>query len=99
MTEKELNLFQFTAIHMAELCARSPEIVWSEMVQLHPLSAPSHHVPNDILGDSLTPRRPMSAHRAEDSARGYLRQLSPSIDCLLDPSGHGNGSDVTAFAN
>jgi len=30
----------------------------------------------------------MAAHRAEDSARRYLRQISPSIDCLLDPSRH-----------
>ena len=32
MTKEELNLFQFLAIHMTELCAGSPEIVWSEMV-------------------------------------------------------------------
>jgi len=99
MAEKELNLFQFPAIDMAEFCAGSPKIVWSEMVQLHPLSAPSNDVPNDILGDSLTPRRPMAAHRAENSARRYLRQISPSIDCLLDPSRHRNRTDMTAFAN
>jgi hypothetical protein len=90
MAGKELNLFQFPAIDMAEFCAGSPKIVWSEMVQLHPLSAPSNDVPNDILGDSLTPRRPMAAHRAENSARRYLRQISPSIDCLLDPRRHRN---------
>jgi len=99
MAEKELNLFQFPAIDMAEFCAGSPKIVWSEMVQLHPLSAPSNDVPNDILGDPLTPRRPMAAHRAANSARRYLRQISPSIDCLLDPSRHRNRTDMTAFAN
>jgi hypothetical protein len=66
MAEKELNLFQFPAMDMAEFCAGSPKIVWSEMVQLHPLSAPSNDVPNDILGDPLTPRRPMAAHRAKN---------------------------------
>jgi hypothetical protein len=69
MAEKELNLLQFPAIDMAEFCACWPKIVWSEMVQLHPLSAPSDHLPNDILGDPLTPRRPMAAHRAKYSAR------------------------------
>ena len=38
-------------------------------------------------------------HRAEDPARRYLRQVSPSIACLLDPSGHRNRTDMTAFAN
>ena len=71
MTKEELNLFQFPAIDMAEFCAGLPEIVWSEMVQLNPLSAPSNDIPNDILGDPLTPRRPMAPHRTEDSARDY----------------------------
>jgi hypothetical protein len=31
--------------------------------------------------------------------RRYLRQISPSIDCLLNPSWHRNGTDMTAFAN
>ena len=69
------------------------------MVQRHPLSTPSNDVPNDILGDPFTPRRPVPANRAEDSARPYLRQISPSIDCLLDPSRHRNRTDMTAFAN
>jgi hypothetical protein len=42
MAEKELNLFQFPAIDIAEFCAGAPEIVWSEMVQRHPISTPSN---------------------------------------------------------
>ena len=41
----------------------------------------------------------MAAHRAENSARRYLLQISPSIDCLLGPSRHRNRTDMTAFAN
>jgi hypothetical protein len=41
----------------------------------------------------------MAAHGAENPARRYLRQISPSIDCLLNPSWHRNGTDMTAFAN
>jgi hypothetical protein len=99
VAEKELNLFQFPAIDMAEFCAGSSKIAWSEMVQLHSLSAHSNDVPNDSLGDPLTLRRPMAAHRAENSPRRYLRQFSPSIDCLLDPNRHRNRTDMTAFAN
>ena len=89
MSKKELNLLQLTAIQMTQLGARPTKIMWCEIVQLHPLSAPSNHVPDDILRDSLTPRRPMSANSAEDSARGHLRRLSPSVDCILDPGGTG----------
>jgi hypothetical protein len=99
MAEKELNLFQFPAIDMAEFCGGSPKIVGSKMVQLHPLTAPSNDVPNNILGDPLTPRRSMAAHRTENPARRYICQISPSIDCLLDPSRHRNRTDMTAFAN
>ncbi|HXS78278.1 MAG TPA: hypothetical protein VN753_19020 [Terracidiphilus sp.] len=72
MTEEELNLLQLAAIHMAELGACSAKIVWCEMVWPNPLSDPSHHVPNDLLRDSLTPRRPVSADGAEDLARCHL---------------------------
>src|SRR3974390_1901523 len=53
MAEKELNLLQFSAVHMAEFCAGSPEIAWSEMVQLHPLCTSSDDIPNDILANPL----------------------------------------------
>ena len=79
----------------AENAAEGTDLV----VKLHPLGDLSHHVPNDVLRDSLSPRRPMSADGAEDSARGHLRGLSPSIDCILDPSRHRNGTDMTALAD
>jgi hypothetical protein len=99
MTEKELYLLPFSAIHVAVFRAGSPEVVWSEVVQLHPLGAPSHDVPDDILGDSLTPWRPMSAYGTKDSARNHFRRFSPSIDRLLDSSSHRNSTGMTAFAN
>lgn len=99
MTKQELNLLQLAAIHVTELSARSTKIVWRAMVQLHPLSNPSHHVPNDILGDSLAPGRPMPTNGAEDSARGHLRGISPPIDGILDPSRHRNSMDMAALAN
>jgi hypothetical protein len=54
MAEKELDLLQFSAIHMAKFCAGSPEFVWSEVFQLLSLGAHSNDVPDDIFGDSFT---------------------------------------------
>jgi hypothetical protein len=59
LSKQELYLFQFAAIHMAEPSARPAKIMWREMVQLHLLSDTSHHVPNDVLRDSLAPGRTM----------------------------------------
>jgi hypothetical protein len=61
MAKKELNLLQLLTIYMAQLGARPTEIVWCEMVQLHPLSVPSEHVPDNVLRDSFAPRRSMPA--------------------------------------
>ena len=84
---------------MTKSSARSSKIMWCQIVQLHPLSDTSHHVPNDVLGDTHAPRRPMPTDCAEDSTRAHLRELPPTIDCLLDPSRHRNGPDMTAFAD
>jgi len=32
--QKELDLFEFTSVHVAELCAASPKIVGREVVEL-----------------------------------------------------------------
>jgi hypothetical protein len=98
MTEKELDLLQFPALHMAEFRHSAGGRVERDAL-IASLGAPSDDVPDDILGYSFTPRCPMSAHGSEDSARGYFRRLSPSIDRLLDPSWQRNGTDMTTFAN
>jgi len=55
VTKQKLNLFQFAAIHMAKSSARPAKIMWREIVQLHPFSDTSHHVPYDVLRDSFPP--------------------------------------------
>jgi len=84
---------------MTEPGARPAKIVWREMVQLHPLSNPSYHVPNVVLGDSLAPGSSMSTNGAEDSTRGHLRGNPLPINGILDPNRHWNGTDMTAFAD
>jgi hypothetical protein len=63
MTEKELDLVQFSAIHMAEFCASSPEVVWSELFQLHPLRAPSDEIRGDIEIEAQLPGSRSAAAR------------------------------------
>jgi hypothetical protein len=99
VTKQELDLFQFAAIHMAELSAGSTEIVWRKTVHLHACSDSSHHVPNHVLGDLRAPGRLMAANSSEDSARRHLCQTSPVIDSILHPNGHRNGTDMIAFAD
>jgi hypothetical protein len=53
--KEELDLFQFSAIHVAELRARAAEIMRGEMVHLHPFGTPSDDIPDDILGNSFSP--------------------------------------------
>jgi hypothetical protein len=40
MSEEELDLFQLSAIRMAEFCAGPAQIMRSKVIQLHPLRAP-----------------------------------------------------------
>ena len=56
MPKKELDLFQLAAIHMTELCACSAKVVRGKMIQLYPLGATPNHVPDDVFGDSFSPR-------------------------------------------
>ena len=55
VSQEELNLFDFAARRMAQICTGPTQIMWSEVVQLRPFSTPANHVPDDILGDAFFP--------------------------------------------
>ena len=55
MSEEELDLFELSAIHMAQFCAGPAQIMGSKMIELQPLRAPSNDIPDDILRDSSSP--------------------------------------------
>ena len=97
MPKKELNLFQLTAIHMAELCARSAKVVWSQMVQLQALGATPNHVPNDVFGDSFSPRSTVTTNGSKDPVD--LGFGHPAVHRVFDPVGHGHGPNVTTLAD
>ncbi len=50
MTGKKLYLLQFAAVHMAELCAGSPEVVRCEVAELQTQCTDPDYVPDDVFG-------------------------------------------------
>jgi hypothetical protein len=61
----------------------TPKIVWSEMVQLHSLSATSNDVPDDFFGNPVTPSVPwrLTARKIPPAAT-FAKSLHRSIACL-----------------
>ena len=55
VAQKELNLLQFTACGMAQLCARAAKIMRSEPRKTEFLRVLFHHVPDHPLRYSITP--------------------------------------------
>jgi hypothetical protein len=47
MAKQELDLFQFSAIRVAELRACAAEIMRGEMIHLHPFGTPTDDIPDD----------------------------------------------------
>src|ERR1017187_9242668 len=99
MSEEELDLFQFSAIHGAEFRAGPAQIMRSKVIQFHPLCAPSNDVPDDVLGNPFGPWRPLTAYHPENPARRDHGGRHPAIDSGLDPKWHRHSPNVTALAN
>ena len=99
MPKKELDLFQLAAIHMTELCACSAKVVRGKMVELYPLGATPNHVPDDVFGDSFSPRCIVTANGSKDLAGVDLGFGHPVVHRLFDPAGHGHGPNMTTLAD
>ena len=67
VSQKELYLLQFAAIHMAELCAGAPKIMRYEVVELQSPGTASDHIPDDVLGDTGSPGGSVTADWPENS--------------------------------
>jgi hypothetical protein len=68
MTQEKLDLHKFSAVGVAQLGASATQIVRRNVLKAQTLCAFAHNVPDNILGDSSTRARTVSAHRAKDSA-------------------------------
>jgi hypothetical protein len=99
VTEKKLYLLQFTTVHMAELCAGSPKVVWCEVVELQTKCTTPDYVPDDVFGYAVTPDSSVTTDCPEDSSRRGGCSCQPSVYGILHPAGHRNGADVVALAD
>ena len=99
MPQEELDLFDFATRGVAQLCAGSAQIVWCNMIQLRPFGTPPNHVPDDVLGNTFSPGRSVTAHGPENAASADLGCNHPTVDRLLNPDGHGYGPNMPAIAD
>ena len=97
VTKKELNLFQLATTRVAELRTCSPEVMRSKMIQFQFRGALSNRVPDDILGDSFSPRGSVTTDCPEDPARSDIGGSRPPINSGFHPKRHRNGSNVTTL--
>jgi hypothetical protein len=84
---------------MAQFGTGPAQIVWSEVIQLHPFGTFANDLPDEVLGDAFSPRRSMSADSPEDPVLANLGRDHPTIDRLFDPHGHGHRPHMSTFAN
>jgi hypothetical protein len=68
MAQEKLNLLKFSTIGVAQLGASATKVVRRNVLKAQTLCAFAHNIPHNVLGDSSTPTRAMSAHRAEYTA-------------------------------
>src|SRR5271167_1184887 len=96
--QKELNLLQFAACGMAQLCARAAKIMWSEPRKTEFLRVLFHHVPDHPLRYSITPMLACSTDASKQTSCRNPGRHDPQIHGRLDPAGHRYGPNVSAFA-
>ena len=97
VAQKELNLLQFAACGMAQLCARAAKIMWSEPRKTEFLRALFHDVPDHPLRYSITPMLACSTDASKQPSCRNPGRHDPQIQGRLDPAGHRYGPDVSAF--
>src|ERR1039458_2472425 len=98
VAQKELNLLQFAACGMAQLCARAAKIMWSEPRKTEFLRVLFHHVPDHPLRYSITPMLACSTDASKQPSCRNPGRHDPQIQGRLDPAGHRYGPKVSAFA-
>jgi hypothetical protein len=98
-TEKELNLFQFSTRSMAQLRARTPQIMRRYMGEPEFYCVLFYNVPDDSFRYAVAPGFTRATDTSEQSADRDSGSSRPQIDGGFDPLGHRHGSNVAAFAN
>jgi hypothetical protein len=99
MTQKKLYLLEFISIDVAKLCAGSAKIMRCQVIEFHPLGTIFDYIPDDVLGDPVSPCCPVTTDGPEDSSGGDRYSCQPPVYGTLDPDRHRDCADVVALAN
>jgi len=97
--EKELDLFQFSARSMAQLRARTPQIMRRYMGKPEFSSVLFHNMPDDSFRYTVTPAFACPTNASEQSSGRYSGCSHPKIDGFFHPFGNRYSSNVAAFAD
>ena len=98
MPEKELNLLQFTTGRMAQLCARTPQVVRGQLREPELVGVLFHDVPDHSFRYAVTPVFACTTNASEQSSVRYSGRIHRDINRRFDPLGHGHSANVAAFA-
>ena len=99
VAEQKLNLFDLPATRMAQLRARSPQIVWRDVLQSRFFAAALDHVPDHVLGNRFAPNLSGPAHSAKNPSVPDPGSRRPLIECPLRPFRDWNRANVPALAD
>ena len=99
MSEKELNLIQFSTRCMAQLRARTPQIMGRYLGKPEFPGMLFHDVPDYSLRYAFTPVFACPTDTSKQSSGRNSGRSHPKIDGPFDPFGNRHGSNVAAFAD
>ena len=99
MPEKELNLVQLSARGMAQLRARTPQIMRRYLGKAEFPRVLLHDMPDYPFRYAITPVFTCPTDTSEQSSGRNSGSSHPQIDRRFDPLGHRYSSNVPAFAN
>jgi len=69
------------------------------VLQPNSFAASLHHIPDDVLRDSLPPHLARTGNRTKHFPLRHTRCVGPLVEGRLNPSGNGHSSNVPALAD
>ena len=92
--EQKLDLVQFAAGQVAQSRTGASQVVRSQLRDAGFGGRRANDIPQHLRGHAVPPDAAHLADGPEHRPVGDARRRDPCIDCVLDPSGHGNRADV-----
>ena len=98
MAEKELDLFEVSTVLAAEFGAGAAQVVGAEVFDADLFRRLLDHTPHRPVAQFLSDDASAFIDRAQQVPGAVPGLSRPSVDQLLDPQGHGHGTNAAAFA-